>query len=147
MDPVSALSVAGVALQLVGLCVSVSQSLSSLKDKYDEAGKTIRGIKRYCKVIEFAVRKVQHWIETTVASSGVVAPELAALQFTLQEYTEVVQDLKDDVDKIVGSADEDTLRRGQKFKFVWNQDIMQQHLQELHYLSSALHLLLDATQL
>lgn len=147
MEPVSALSVAGVAVQLVVLCVSVSQSLSNLKDKYDEVGNTLRRIKRYCKVIEFAVRKIQHWIETTVAASGVAVPELHALQSALQAYIEVLQDLKDDVDKTVGSADGDTLRDSQKFKFVWNQNVMLQHLKELHYLSGALHLLLDASQL
>ncbi len=62
MDPVSALSVAGVAFQLAGLCVSVPQALSNLRDNYDEAGRTIRNIKSFCSIIELAAGKIQDWL-------------------------------------------------------------------------------------
>jgi ABC-type transporter Mla subunit MlaD len=148
MDPVSALSVAGVACQLAGLCVLIPQSFSNLKDKYDDAGRTIRNIKRFCSTIGLAAQKIQDWLETTITSSGVTVPGLSALRSALLDYTQVVQDLKDDVDKIVGTVDGDAaLGSRQRMKFAWNQDAMQQHLQELHYLSTALHLLLDTTRL
>ncbi|KAK4141433.1 P-loop containing nucleoside triphosphate hydrolase protein [Dichotomopilus funicola] len=149
MDPVSALSVAGVALQLAGLCVSVPQSLANLKGKYDEASKTISNIKRFCATIELAARHIQEWLETTIASSGRPVPWLDTMMAAFQDYTQVVQDLKDDIDKIIGPTvvDEKKLGRRKRLRFVWNQDLMGQHLQQLHYLSSALHLLLDATRL
>ncbi|KAH6614418.1 P-loop containing nucleoside triphosphate hydrolase protein [Chaetomium sp. MPI-SDFR-AT-0129] len=149
MDPVSALSVAGVVLQLAGLCVAVPQSLANLKGKYDEASKTISNIKRFCATIELAARHIQKWLETTVASSGCPVPWLDTMMAAFEDYTQVVQDLKDDIDKIIGPTvvDEKKLGRRKRLRFVWNQDLMGQHLQQLHYLSSALHLLLDATRL
>lgn len=149
MDPVSALSVAGVAFQLAGLCVSVPQSLANLKSKYDEASRTISNIKRFCATIELAARNIQKWLETTIASSGLPVPWLDAVMAALQDYTQVVQDLKNDIDKITGPTvvDEKKLGRRKRLLFVWNQDLMEQHLQQLHYLSGALHLLLDATRL
>ena len=146
MDPVSALSVAGVALQLAGLCVSVPKALSDIREKYNEADKTIRNIKYFCKAVELAARTIQAWLSSGAADR---TPNLAGWREILVGYAEAVQDLQEDVDKIVGSehGPESPLDRIQRVKVVWNQNSMQQHLTNLQYLSSALHLLLDATKL
>lgn len=141
MDPVSALSVVGVAIQLAGLCVSVPRSLGGFKDRYDEAGRTIRGIKQFCKVIEIAAGNIATWLKATPGIDQGAVPELGNFQSVLVEFVCVVQALKDDADKYAGST------RAQRFRLAWNQEVMQQHLQELHYLSGAFHLLLDSTKL
>ncbi|KAK0726812.1 P-loop containing nucleoside triphosphate hydrolase protein, partial [Lasiosphaeria miniovina] len=147
MEPVSALSVAGVALQLARLCISVPKALSDIKQKYNEAGKTIRNIKYFCKAVELAAGNIQDWLSSGAADQ---ITGLADWKDILVGYVEAVQDLQDDLDKIVGSENWGSgslLDRSQRAKVVWSQDTMQQHLENLQYLSSALHLLLAATKL
>ena len=147
MDPVSALSVAGVALQLAGLCMSVPKALSDTKQKYNEAGKTIRNMKYFCKAVELAAGNIQDWLSSGAADQ---ITGLADWKDIFVGYVEAVQDLQDDLDKIVGSENGGSgslLDRSQRAKVVWSQDTMQQHLENLQYLPSALHILLDATKL
>ena len=147
MDPVSAVGLAAAAAQLAGLCVSVGQTLSKFNDQHNRAGRTIRGIRHHCKVVEVALRKIQRWVETTLSEIPAAAPELAALHETILNYTEELQDLKRDIDATVGTMNSDSLRFIQRLKVVWRDDVMKEHLQELHNMGAALHLLLDATQL
>jgi len=144
MDPISAVSVAGVALQLAGLCVSVPKALSKLKERYNAAPKTIRTIRSVCRTAELASQNISYWL-----SSGVVieTTTLAGLVEIRQEYSDAVRDIIEEASAIAGTASGDALGRGRRARVVMNQDRLQEQLQTLQRFTTHLHLLVDTVKL
>jgi hypothetical protein len=144
MDPVSALSVAGVALQLAGLCVKIPTALGKLKDRYNDAPKTIRTIRSVCKTAEIIAKNISTWLRSEIIIDEAT---LVGLQEILHDYSETVQEIAEEIDRITGIPNGGSLGRGERASVALNQDHLQEHLQALQYLSTSLHLLLDSTKL
>jgi hypothetical protein len=148
MDPVSMVGVVAAAAQFATLCVSICQGLNGLKDKFQEARSTVTGIRRYCKTLEIAIAKIVSWIQITLAHDPEAQIHITALQSAIEDYNELLRNIQDDVDKIVGKGENGAkIRVWRKAKFIWDEGSMHRHLEQLHYLQGAIHLLLDTTQL
>jgi uncharacterized protein YoxC len=99
MDPVSAVGFFAAAVQLAGLCVTVSQSLNKVKGQFNEAQGTFSAITQYYSTIRITTEKIAAWVENTLVHSPATANHFAALQSAI-----------DDVDKLFrmnGGKEED----------------------------------------
>lgn len=85
MDPVSEVGIVAATAQFASLCVSICRGLDGLKDKIQNARKTIIGIRQYCITLQVAITL---WIETALAHEPGAASQIAALQSAIEHYNE-----------------------------------------------------------
>ena len=92
--------------------------------------------------------KIQQWITGTLAISPTRAAHIAPIRAALTGFVDLMRDLNDEVQKLLGKAlAPGELSRKTRLKVAWKEDSMKEHLLEIHYMAGALHLLLDATTL
>ena len=73
---------------------------------------------------------------------------MADFQTCLESFVEFMSELEEDVKKLLDKdGDPSLVSRRKRLKYLWNERIMKDHLQETQCQASALHLLLDATLL
>ena len=148
MDPVSIIGLVGVCTGLADVVLRIAQGLNEYRVKYKEASRTLLRIRNYCNIIQAAVIKIQQWITSTLAVSPTRAAHVAPMRAALTGFVDLMSGLHDEVEMLLGKDSvSGNLNRKARLKVAWKEDAMKEHLQEIHQMAGALHLLLDATRL
>src|ERR1700712_2928094 len=132
MDPVTVVGLVATAGQLIGMCVKAADGLHSLHTKQSRAGDSLLAIKRECTTLGAAVEGIKTWAQGPTAKSERRRTQCASLEEALKALIPSVELLAEDVNKILSKGREDGwLSAGGKFKYIWKEDEMKSHLDEV----------------
>jgi hypothetical protein len=146
MDPVTVIGLVATAGQLIGLCVNAADGLHNLHTKQSRAGDSLLAIKRECTTLGAAVEGIKSWAQSPVAKSETRRTQCASLEEALKALMPSVELLADDVNKILSKGNDDgSLSAGGKIKYIWKEDEMKSHLDEVRWQSHHVHFLLTTT--
>ncbi|MCJ1379627.1 hypothetical protein MMC17_002729 [Xylographa soralifera] len=148
MDPVSIVSLVGVATTLAEASFEIAKGLNEYRVQYKKASRTLGSIVSYCNTIHASIIIIRKWIQSTLAICPDKVLHVAPIQTSLDSFVESLSELDEEVRKLLGK-DEDPLRvsRRKRLKYVWNEQIMKDHLRKIQVQITALHFLLAATSL
>ncbi|KAF8533858.1 hypothetical protein BDD12DRAFT_863223 [Trichophaea hybrida] len=121
--------------------------LQGLREKYSDAPRKLESMEQECTTLSATMTAIRWWIESTLAHFPELQEEIKPLEATLEACLKKIEGLNAEVEKVVGKSEQRTWMRRTKFKYIWNDDIMKEHLDELRWLSQALNNLLIATSL
>jgi hypothetical protein len=148
MDPVSIVGLVASSVQLAEIALKIGKGLHEYRERYGQADRTLKSIVMYCNAVNSSILMIKDWIENTVARSPTRGQQVESLSTMIGEFLGMMALLEAEVDKLLGKeTSASDLHFKTKAKFAWNERLMKEHLEEINYLASALHLLLDATKL
>jgi uncharacterized protein YoxC len=149
MEPISIVGLVGTAVSLIQTSVGIVQNLHDLKEKYKSTNSTLQNITQECSTLGAAVAQIKIWIEGSLAQ----APEgqrqrVLPLNSALHEFTISIKPLNEEITNMLGKArPSGILPHRVRFKVVWNETKMKDHLETLRWQANAIQLLLAATRL
>ncbi|EQL38310.1 hypothetical protein BDFG_00667 [Blastomyces dermatitidis ATCC 26199] len=148
MDPISAIGVAGGAIQIATLITKTIQSLSTLHGKFSNADLTLNSLIAELLTIKAAITHL-HELSKYNSNCTPKHPEyIDGLDVALDGCIAIVDVLSEEVAQLTPISSNEAPHRGwglrAKAKVVWKEDLMREHSQMLHSQVLALQLLLQA---
>jgi hypothetical protein len=149
MDP---LSIATGAASLTTACVKSIRSLKAIANTYKSASLTILAISSECSVISTALSQIQnlflHNPDSLKLQLGLQNQLHAAIETALTGCSVTLAALDDELQKLAeGQTVTGESSRLVRLKYMWNEDIMKELLQNLRGQHGGLNLLLTALQM
>jgi hypothetical protein len=143
MDP---LSIATGVASLVTVCVKSIRSLKAIANTYKSASPTILAISSECSVISAALSQIQNLFlrnpDSLKLQLGLQSQLHAAIETALTGCSVTLATLDDEIQTVTGESS-----RLVRLKYMWNEDIMKELLQNLRGQHGGLNLLLTALQM
>ena len=144
MDPVSALSVASTAVTIAFAIGTSIKNLKLLKEKLGLAGTVIDVLERRLVTISFSIDSLVQWEKNRKDDSPYSAEFSAALRLSLEGCSTMLSSLDDQVAKFHDESGELSLFHGGRY--VWNEGVLKEYLDNLDNEIQALRLLLACHQ-
>ncbi|CAG8959751.1 hypothetical protein HYFRA_00001657 [Hymenoscyphus fraxineus] len=151
MDP---LTITTTVASIVGVCLKTAKSLSDLRDKYKDAEMTILAIHSETSVIGATLSKIQYLL---LNNPEALTPQVqedprmevkATFDVALTGCAMIYSCIEIEVEKLRSYADEsDHPGWTDKSKFLWNEDTMKRHLDNLRGQQITLTLLVSILQI
>jgi hypothetical protein len=92
--------------------------------------------------------QIRRWIESTLAHFPERQDEIKPIEVALSACLQRIEALNAEVEKVTGKSEPTRIwRRRTKFKYIWSDDVMGDHLTKLRWEAQALHNLLTAISL
>jgi hypothetical protein len=147
MDPITIVGLVATSAKLASLCINTANALHALHTKQSRAAESLVAIKQECGSLGAAVEGIKVWAKSSAARSESRKVQCEALDQALQNLIPSVQVLAEDVDKIMKKAEDGSLGVGAKFKYLWKEEEMRAHLDEIRWQSHHIHILLTTINL
>jgi len=101
-----------------------------------------------CVTLSATMSQIRWWIESALTHFPERQDEIKPLKVALSACLQRIEALNAEVEKVAGKSEPTRIwRRRTKFKYIWSDDVMGDHLTELRWQAQALHNLLTATNL
>lgn len=148
MDPVSAIGIAGGAIQITTLITKTIHGLSTLHGKFSNADLTLNSLIAELLTIKAAITQLHELAQYNLNGTPKHPEYIEGLDVALDGCTAIVDVLSEEVAQLTPISSNEEPLRGMglraKVKVIWKEDLMKEHSQMLHAQVLALQLLLQA---
>lgn len=129
---------------LIKLGASTIHSLHVVSEKYSDAPATLHAIRRECTTIYATLEQLAEWIK-----SGNLADDsrISSLHSAMTAFEPSMMALQNDVEQIARNDRQRDLGKRGKLRYIWHEDALRAHLEEVRWGNNALTGLLVATTL
>ncbi|KAF8247103.1 hypothetical protein K440DRAFT_310289 [Wilcoxina mikolae CBS 423.85] len=131
MEPFSIVGLITSASSLINLSIKAVAGLQGLREKYADAPRKVESMKQECTTLSATMTAIRWWIESTLAHFPELQEEIKPLEAALDACLKKIEALNAEVEKVIGKSEQRKWIRRTKFKYIWNDDIMKEHLDEL----------------
>lgn len=144
MDPISVIGLIASAGQLIDLCFKVTEGLHSLHGKHSRAGDSLVATRRECTTLCAGVKSIKTWAETVAAKVDSRREQCASLDEALLSLIPSIQVLADEVDNILtrNTKSDGSVSAVGKLKYLWRDDEIRSHLEEMRWMSQHIQFLI-----
>ncbi|PGH00040.1 hypothetical protein GX51_06039 [Blastomyces parvus] len=147
MDPVSAIGIAGGAIQITTLITKTIHGLSTLHGKFSNADLILNSLIAELLTIKAAITQLHELSEYNSSCTPKHPEYIEGLDVALDGCIAIVDVLSEEVEQLTPGSSNEAPHRGwglrTRAKIVWKEDLMREHSQMLHSQVLALQLLLQ----
>lgn len=141
-DPASILGLISASLTIAIRAATIGKDIHSLTTKYKLANARVRQLSVHVAAVRVAARSLSSWLEEDVVGSEEVEDVKNELFQVLSACCSLLSDLQDLVAKALAGAE--TVGFKGAVSYIWDEDIMKESMETLHYQETALVLILQA---
>ncbi|KKZ62260.1 hypothetical protein EMCG_00427 [[Emmonsia] crescens] len=136
MDPISAIGIAGGAIQITTLITKTIHGLSSLHGKFSNADLTLNSLIAELLTIKAAITQLHELAQYNLNRTPKHPEYIEGLDVALDGCTAIVDVLSEEVAQLTPISSNAEPLRGMglraKVKVIWKEDLMKEHSQMLH---------------
>lgn len=140
-DPASILGLISASLTIAIRAATIGKDLHSLTTKYKLTNARVRQLSVHVAAVRVAARSLSSWLEEDVVGSEEVEDVKSELLEVLSACCSLLSDLQDLVAKALAGAE--TVGFKGAVTYIWDEDIIKESMETLHYQETALILILQ----
>lgn len=144
MEPMAVVGLVAATTNIIRLGASTIQSLHVISEKYSDAPATLDAIQRECTTINATLEELSAWIKS---GSLVDDSRIASLHSAMTAFEPSIMALQKDVEQIAQKDQQRDLGKRGKLRYIWHEEVLRSHLEEVRWGNNALTGLLVATTL
>jgi hypothetical protein len=149
MDPASIVGLVSATASLVVLTARVAKDIHTILDKYKNVATKLQDIEKECIMLGAGFKRIQRWLDNNKHRAGEMGEEIGDLNICLGFFSDSLAAFATEISEILAKPGfgQTKISKKERARFLWNEDIMQLHLDEVRSKRDALHFLLSSFQL
>lgn len=141
-DPASILGLISASLTIAIRAATIGKDIHSLTTKYKVTNTKVRQLSVHIAAVRVAARSLSSWLEEDAVGSDEVEDVKNELSQVLSACCSLLSDLQDFVAKALAGAE--TVGFKGAVAYIWDEEIIKESMETLHYQETALVLILQA---
>ena len=147
MEPASIVGLVGSVASLLVLTGKVSKDIHGMIDKYGNVTNTLREINQECIYVGAGLKRLKSRLDDSRGSHG--TDDNTDIQICLESFTFTLTKLEEEITRLLvrNTIASSARRTRSKISFLWNEDILKDHCQQVRNQRDALHFVISSWNL